>query len=120
MAKNQAAATAALAAQTGGADSTDPQQGESNKAGDTSGDTQIVQADADGTDQEQVQRKDAGIAKLTQQQQTTQKRVRARVLVDGRFGSVNDVVAVDGETLDGATGELCAHPASVAYALSLK
>ncbi len=120
MAKNQAAATAALAAQTGGADSTDSQQGESTKAADASGDTPIVQAGADRADQEQVQREDAGIAKLTQQQQATQKRVRARVLVDGRFGSVNDVISVDGETLGGATGELCAHPASVAYALSLK
>lgn len=47
------------------------------------------------------------------------KRVQARVLVDGRFGKVNQVVSVTDEELEAGKGELCAHPASVAYAKSL-
>ena len=47
------------------------------------------------------------------------KRVQARVLVDGRFGKVNQVVSVTDEELEAGKGELCAHPTSVAYAKSL-
>lgn len=43
----------------------------------------------------------------------------ARVLVEGRFGKVNDVVRVGEDELQAAAGELCGHPASVAYARSL-
>lgn len=47
------------------------------------------------------------------------KRVQARVLVDGRFGRVNSLVSVTEEELEAGKDELCAHPASVAYAKSL-
>lgn len=117
MAKNQAAATAALAAAAAGADATQPPQPEETQ--------QDAAADAAQPRQpEDTQPDDAADATQPEAEKTpprsAQKRVRARVLVDGRFGSVNDVVEVDGETLDGARGELCAHPASVAYAQSLK
>lgn len=48
-----------------------------------------------------------------------QRQILARVLVDSRFGKVNDVVRVTEDELQAAAGELCAHPASVAYAKSL-
>ena len=44
--------------------------------------------------------------------------VKARVLVDGAFGKVNDVVEVDPEVAHG--GELDTSPEAVAYAESLK
>ncbi|MGO4379691.1 hypothetical protein AB4Z19_15555 [Pseudoduganella sp. RAF19] len=46
-------------------------------------------------------------------------KVRARVLVDGAFGKVNDVVEVDAEQLDSLTGVVDADEAAVAYAESL-
>lgn len=44
--------------------------------------------------------------------------VKARVLSDGVFGKVNDVVVVDKAVAD-AAGDLDAHPDAVAYAESL-
>lgn len=44
--------------------------------------------------------------------------IKARVLVDGAFGKVNDVVEVDPEVAHG--GELDTSPEAVAYAESLK
>ncbi|RLK45952.1 hypothetical protein [Cupriavidus plantarum] len=48
-----------------------------------------------------------------------QRQLLARVLVDGRYGKVNDVVRVTADELQASAGELCGHPASVAYAKSL-
>lgn len=45
--------------------------------------------------------------------------VRARVLVDGRYGKVDEVVEVP-EVEASASSELDAHPDAVAYAESLK
>ena len=50
--------------------------------------------------------------------QETSALVKARVLVDGAFGKVNDVVEVDPEVAHG--GELDTSPEAVAYAESLK
>lgn len=50
--------------------------------------------------------------------QETSVLVKARVLVDGAFGKVNDVVEVDPEVAHG--GELDTSPEAVAYAESLK
>ena len=44
--------------------------------------------------------------------------VQARVLVDGAYGKVNDVVEVPAAEAE-ASGELDAHPDAVAYALSI-
>ncbi|WP_296228582.1 hypothetical protein [Ralstonia sp. UBA689] len=118
MAKNQAAATAALSAQSGGAGAAgtlQEQSGKQEEANDKAG-----QPGTGDASKEPVQREGPGSTKPATRQQTTQKRVRARVLVEGRFGVPNDVVEVDDDTLATAAGELCAHPASVAYALSLK
>ena len=52
------------------------------------------------------------------QAQETSVLVKARVLVDGAFGKVNDVVEVDQEVAHG--GELDTSPEAVAYAESLK
>lgn len=118
MAKNQAAATAALSAQSGGVGAAGTLQDQSGKQDDAK--RQAGQPGTGDADKEQVQREGVGSTKPTAPQQATQKRVRARVLVEGRFGVPNDVVEVDDDTLATAAGELCAHPASVAYALSLK
>ena len=50
--------------------------------------------------------------------QETSALVKARVLVDGAFGKVNDIVEVDPEVAHG--GELDTSPEAVAYAESLK
>ena len=50
--------------------------------------------------------------------QETSALVKARVLVDGAFGKVNDIVEVDPEAAHG--GELDTSPEAVAYAESLK
>lgn len=117
MAKNQAAATAALSAQSGGVGAAGTLQDQSGKQ--DGANSQTVQSTGEAN-KEQVQREGAYGAKRTTPPQTTHKRVRARVLVEGRFGVPNDVVEVNDDTLATAAGELCAHPASVAYALSLK
>jgi hypothetical protein len=52
------------------------------------------------------------------QAQETSVLVKARVLVDGAFGKVNDIVEVDPEVAHG--GELDTSPEAVAYAESLK
>ena len=52
------------------------------------------------------------------QAQETSVLVKARVLVDGAFGKVNDIVEVDPEAAHG--GELDTSPEAVAYAESLK
>lgn len=44
--------------------------------------------------------------------------VKARVLVDGAYGKVNDVVDVTAAEAE-ASGELDSHPDAVAYALSI-
>lgn len=44
--------------------------------------------------------------------------VKARVLVDGAYGKVNDVVEVTAAEAE-SSGELDAHPDAVAYAESL-
>ncbi|CBJ43541.1 hypothetical protein [Ralstonia solanacearum] len=113
MAKNQAAATAALAAAAAGQSRESGQAGTDEEAGTTSQQEGGIAEGASGADAPAPTPSPTPRA-------VTQKRVRARVLVDGRFGKVNDVIEVDGDTLDGAQGELCAHPASVVYALSLK
>ncbi len=46
--------------------------------------------------------------------------VKARVLVDGAFGKVNDIVELDAETIAAAGSDLDANPDAVAYAESLK
>jgi hypothetical protein len=48
--------------------------------------------------------------------------VKARVIFDGRFGKVNDVVELDrADAAAGASmGDLDTHPEAVAYAESLK
>ena len=117
MAKNQAAATAALSAQSGGVGAAGKPQDQSGKQDEAN--SQTGRPGTGDADKEQVQREGAASTKPSAPQQTTQKRVRARVLVEGRFGVPNDVVEVDDDTLATAAGELCAHPASVAYALSL-
>ncbi|MCO5412855.1 hypothetical protein [Ralstonia mojiangensis] len=118
MAKNQAAATAALSAQSGGVGAAGAPQDQTGKQDDAK--LQTGQLGSGDADKDQVQREGAASTKPSAPQQKTQKRVRARVLVEGRFGLPNDVVEVDDDTLATAAGELCAHPASVAYALSLK
>ena len=50
--------------------------------------------------------------------QETSVLVKARVLVDGAFGKVNDIVEVDPAAEHG--GELDTSPEAVAYAESLK
>ena len=52
------------------------------------------------------------------QAQETSVLVKARVLVHGAFGKVNDIVEVDPEVAHG--GELDTSPEAVAYAESLK
>ena len=52
------------------------------------------------------------------QAQETSVLVKARVLVDGAFGKVNDIVEVDPEVAHG--GELDTSPEAVAYAESLQ
>lgn len=119
MAKNQAAATAALSAQSGGVGAAGAPQDQTGTQDDAK--LQTGQLGSGDADKVQVQREGAAAStKPSAPQQRTQKRVRARVLVEGRFGLPNDVVEVDDDTLATAAGELCAHPASVAYALSLK
>ncbi|MCP1173025.1 hypothetical protein [Ralstonia chuxiongensis] len=118
MAKNQAAATAALSAQSGGVGAAGAPQDQTGRQDDAK--LQTGQPGSGDADKDQVQREGAASTKPSAPQQKTQKRVRARVLVEGRFGQPNDVVEVDDDTLATAAGELCAHPASVAYALSLK
>lgn len=49
---------------------------------------------------------------------TAAETVKARVLVDGAYGKVNDVVEVPAAEAE-ASGELDAHPDAVAYAESL-
>ncbi|CAN7493433.1 hypothetical protein LJR074_003388 [Acidovorax sp. LjRoot74] len=49
---------------------------------------------------------------------TAAETVKARVLVDGAYGKVNDVVDVPAAEAE-ASGELDAHPDAVAYAESL-
>jgi hypothetical protein len=44
--------------------------------------------------------------------------VKARVLVDGAFGKVNDIVVVD-KAMAEAAGDLDPHPEAVAYAESI-
>lgn len=111
MAKNQADATAALAAQASdlqaGAAPTNPPAG--GDAGPVPGD---VKAD-DLAREPNAAAPDTPAAPV-------KKRVRARVLVEGQFGSVDDVVQVTEDELQAAQGQLCAHPASVTYALSRK
>ncbi|WP_275760832.1 hypothetical protein [Ralstonia pseudosolanacearum] len=107
--QNQAAATAALAAEASAAADVD-----ATKSTNTESTTLADAGTADNSDAP-VQTPPPKATRAA-----AQKRVRARVLVDGRFGSINDVVEIDAEELAGADGELCAHPASVAYALSLK
>jgi hypothetical protein len=48
--------------------------------------------------------------------------VKARVIVAGLFGSMNDVVVLDKATADAAQaiGDIDTHPEAVAYAESLK
>lgn len=48
--------------------------------------------------------------------------VEARVLVDGAYGKVDDVVEIPAESVDAAvgTGEVDIHPDAVAYAKTLK
>lgn len=43
-------------------------------------------------------------------------RVKARVLVNGAFGRIDDVVELDAETLQSAGGQVDAHPDAVAWA----
>lgn len=55
----------------------------------------------------------------TKKAQNADGKVKARVLVDGNYGKVNDVVEVDSaEAKDNSN--LDAHPDAVAYAESLK
>lgn len=49
---------------------------------------------------------------------TAAETVKARVLVDGAYGKVNDVVEVTAAEAE-SSGELDAHPDAVAYAESL-
>lgn len=48
--------------------------------------------------------------------------VKARVLVDGSYGKVDDVVEIAADQIDAAvkSGEVDPHPDAVAYAESLK
>jgi hypothetical protein len=48
--------------------------------------------------------------------------VKARVIVAGLFGKMNDVVVLDKATAEAAqaSGDIDAHPEAVAYAESLK
>lgn len=48
--------------------------------------------------------------------------VEARVLVDGAYGKINDVVEIPAESIDSAVaaGEIDTHPDAVAYAKTLK
>lgn len=121
MAKNQADATAALAAQAGAAGAAQPEVAGTQPAGvgeSSAGAPGATDAATDG-----VAAPVAGAAAAGtdgDKPAAARKRVRARVLVDGRFGQVDDVVQVDDDELRAAGSELCAHPASVAYALSRK
>lgn len=55
----------------------------------------------------------------TKKAQSAEGKVKARVLVDGSYGKVNDVVEVDAaEAKDNS--DLDTHPDAVAYAESLK
>jgi hypothetical protein len=47
-------------------------------------------------------------------------KTKARVLVDCRFGKVNDVVEITAEEAAEAAGQVDPHPDAVAYAESLK
>lgn len=42
--------------------------------------------------------------------------IKARVLVNGAFGRIDDVVELDAETLQGAAGQVDPHPDAVAWA----
>ncbi|WP_247350773.1 hypothetical protein [Ralstonia pseudosolanacearum] len=116
--KNQAAATAALAAAAAGQSPESGQSGAEGEALKKAGEQEGGESGAGGATD------DASGANAPTPAPTpraaAQKGVRARVLVDGRFGQVDDVIEVDGDMLNGAGGELCTHPASVVYALSLK
>ena len=70
------------------------------------GDTPVINPDALAS---------AGAATVTAIAPET---VQARVLVDGAYGKVNDVVEVPAAEAE-ASGELDAHPDAVAYALSI-
>lgn len=56
----------------------------------------------------------------TKKQDPTVSPVKARVLVDGNLGKVNDVVLLDTADLPQWVGVVDADPAAVAYAESLK
>ena len=56
----------------------------------------------------------------TKKQDLTGSSVKARVLVDGSLGKVNDVVLLDAADLPQWAGVVDADPAAVAYAESLK
>lgn len=109
MAKNQPAKQAAEATVT-----TTVQDGEAMVSGElvdgvgapAAGDTPVIDPEALAL---------AGAATVTAIAPET---VQARVLVDGAYGKVNDVVEVPAAEAE-ASGELDAHPDAVAYALSL-
>lgn len=119
--QNQADATAALAAQASAAGAGQPEAAGTQPAG-----ADQSSAGVSGTKDAATGDTAAPVAGSTaagadgDKPAVVRKLVRARVLVDGRFGQVDDVVQVDDDELRAAGGELCAHPASVAYALSRK